>query len=185
MRSVGLVGRVIESARITGESRSEVNSSMLRMLQRELVLPVRFYFLLLIFLSFLILFTLIGIQDAVNSFATSRAAYDNLETVVSQALKALSDAHTRLGEDFVALRNSVPDPSVFIQVLLDRDPEMEITYDLLSYYATLFNWDSSLNFRSVIEGHTSVAAWLSLNKVPIVVEEPFRGASSPAKKPHR
>lgn len=79
-------------------------------------------------------------------------------------------AHNRLSRDFTALRDAVVDPSVFFQAMLSSNPDLVITYDVLAYYATLFAWDSSLNFRSVIEGHTSVSEWLRSHNVPMVRE---------------
>lgn len=81
-------------------------------------------------------------------------------------------AHGRLCRDFLFLRDAVSDPASFFQHFIDRDPNTIITFDMLAYYATLFDWDSSLNFRAVIEGSSSVAAWLASNKVPLSVAEP-------------
>lgn len=80
------------------------------------------------------------------------------------------------------MRDCIPDPAVFFQLLLERDPDLVITFDMLSYYATLFDWDSSLNFREVIAGHSSVSAWLASNKVGLSVEEPKGNPSGKARE---
>lgn len=115
---------------------------------------------------------ILGIQDALDCLGTSRAAYDGLELVLHQTLKSMAAAHERLGRDFLRLHDAVVDPSLFFQALLEKNPDTEITYDLLSYYATLFDWDSSLNFRSVISGFSSVSEWLASNNVAISIAEP-------------
>lgn len=124
------------------------------------------------FLTFSLPLIFLGIQDAVERFGTSRAAYDTQALVLEKVLQSLGMAHDRLQRDFLRLRDCIPDPAVFFQLLLERDPDLVITFDMLSYYATLFDWDSTLNFREVIAGHSSVSAWLASHKVGVSVEEP-------------
>lgn len=102
-----------------------------------------------------------------DCFGASRAAYDSLQSAVQELLKPLALAHDRVRQDFVRLQEIVTDPSVFFQNMIERDPELVLTYDLLSYYATLFNWDSSLNFRQVLEGSRSLSEWLSSSQTSL------------------
>lgn len=121
---------------------------------------------LLICSNFFFFFSL-GFQEALDCFGAFRAAYDSLQSAVQELLKPLALAHDRVRQDFVRLQEIVTDPSVFFQNMIERDPELVLTYDLLSYYATLFNWDSSLNFRQVLEGSRSLSEWLSSSQTSL------------------
>lgn len=104
---------------------------------------------------------------------SSKLLVDSLLGIVENSQKALAKAHDRLVSGFLRLRDVAVNPGLFFQNLIEADPKLVITYDLLCYYATLFDWNSSLNFRSVIQRHTTVAAWLESNNVPLSVKEPM------------
>lgn len=164
-RSVSLAREGIESVLTTGASRNEPSCSTLLTQLHDLVPKVRPFRFSLHSFSYI---CCLGIQDALQAFGASRAAFDRLCAVMENLRESMTLAHDRLSRDFTSLRDSVVDPSVFFQTMLTADPDLVITYDVLAYYATLFAWDSTLNFRSVIDGHSSIEEWLRSHGVPLI-----------------
>lgn len=115
---------------------------------------------------------LLGFQDVLNAFGEARETYDAVLGLAEDSQRTLVKAHDRLARSFLRLRDIAVNPGLFFQALLESNPKLVITYDLLSYYATLFDWDSSLNFRSVIDRHTSVSDWLLSHQVALTIADP-------------
>lgn len=155
-------------AHTTGASKSVPSCLMLLML--PLIQGPKV--LLTISLSYALL-NFPGFKDVLQAFGEARDAYDSLLNIVNDSQKALAKAHDRLASEILCLRDVAANPGLFFQNLIEVYPKLVITYDLLCYYATLFDWNSSLNFSSVIQRHTTVAAWLKSNNVPLSIEEPM------------
>lgn len=130
---------------------------------------VFFYFLSYSLITFIFF---LGFQDLLNSLGDARTTYDSLSRIVEESQQALARSHDRLVSCFDRFRQVSANPGLFFQILIEADPKLVVTYDLLAYYATLFDWNSTLNFRAVVERHSSVAAWLADHQVSISVDEP-------------
>ncbi|KAE9389771.1 hypothetical protein BT96DRAFT_1002921 [Gymnopus androsaceus JB14] len=53
----------------------------------------------------------------------------------------------------------------------EKDEPLELDFNSVSFYATVFGWDSSLNFNSVIEDRSKVSEWLTKHSIDLVYYE--------------
>jgi len=94
---------------------------------------------------------------------------------LTRAVKLVDQALERVVGDFAAFRSVSMDPNLFVQYLIrNRGPNSEpfiLDFNSLSFYATLFGWDSSLNFNSVIADPSNIEDWLKSNSISLVYSE--------------
>ncbi|KAE9384642.1 hypothetical protein BT96DRAFT_1007856 [Gymnopus androsaceus JB14] len=117
----------------------------------------------------------LGCQTLLDTLSRSRehlnAAHDNL----CRAVKLAEQARQRVVDDFVSFRNANMDPNLFFQYLVrgrgEQDEPLELNFNSVSFYATVFGWDSSLNFDSVIEDRSKVSEWLKKHSIDLVYYE--------------
>ncbi|KAE9401995.1 hypothetical protein BT96DRAFT_991509 [Gymnopus androsaceus JB14] len=117
----------------------------------------------------------LGCQTLLDTLSRSRehldAAHDNL----CRAVKLAEQARQRVVDDFVSFRNANMDPNLFFQYLVrgrgEQDEPLELDFNSVSFYATVFGWDSSLNFDSVIEDRSKVSEWLKKHSIDLVYYE--------------
>ncbi|KAE9397042.1 hypothetical protein BT96DRAFT_996123 [Gymnopus androsaceus JB14] len=117
----------------------------------------------------------LGCQTLLDTLGCSRehldAAYDSL----CCAVKLAEQARQHVIDDFVSFRNANMDPNLFFQYLVqgcgEKDEPLELNFNSASFYATVFGWDSSLNFNSVIEDWSKVSEWLKKHSINLVYSE--------------
>ncbi|KAE9401897.1 hypothetical protein BT96DRAFT_1089688 [Gymnopus androsaceus JB14] len=94
---------------------------------------------------------------------------------LGRSLKLAEQARQRIVDDFVSFRNANMDPNLFFQYLIcgrrEQDEPLELDFNSVSFYATVFGWDSSLNFNSVIEDRLKVSEWLKKHSINLVYYE--------------
>ena len=110
-----------------------------------------------------LLFT--GVTESVNRLGSARKAFDLAFSSYENAITVLDHAKQQLVNAFVELRDISQQPELFFHHLLAENPEVPIDHNLVSYYATLFGWDSSLNFSEVASAVT-LQSWSKDNQVP-------------------
>ncbi|KAE9385760.1 hypothetical protein BT96DRAFT_1088732 [Gymnopus androsaceus JB14] len=117
----------------------------------------------------------LGCQTLLDTLGCSRkhldAAHDNL----CRAVKLAEQARQRVVDDFISFRNVNMDPNLFFQYLVrgcrEQDELLELDFNSVSFYATVFGWDSSLKFNSIIEDWSKVSEWLKKHSIDLVYYE--------------
>ncbi|KAJ3739143.1 hypothetical protein EV360DRAFT_76847 [Lentinula raphanica] len=109
-----------------------------------------------------------------------RATLEEMGHITSSFETIFTDVRRRLALDLQAVRSSGFDFNVVLSQWVDDNPNHPLDYDLLTWLATFFGWDSACNLSSFLVDPTDTArleAFLRSNEFP--AEEPA-GPSLPA-----
>ena len=103
------------------------------------------------FVSDFIHIYLTAIKEHLTELKLSHETFEAGQKTLEASVCQVNASRRQVIHSFQQLKNAILEPSIFFRLMLEQDSSFCPSMDILSFLATVFDWNSDCNFTQLVQ----------------------------------